>query len=357
MELYQLSRSLLFRLPAEGAHHLTLSLAARCPQLAAPWQRALSPRLKFQLASLTWRTPVGLAAGLDKDAQALEFFDRLGFGSLECGTVTLRPQAGNPKPRMFRYPAEASLRNSMGFPSRGADVVAQRLAKRPPALPLLVNIGKSKNATPAEAIDEYAALYEKLAPLAEGVVVNISSPNTQGLRDLQQSAWLQELFAALAPLRARLKKPLAVKLAPDLEDEALRELCRTLAELGADALVATNTTHIPERGVGGVSGRLLRVKAHQKRKVVLDVSQETKLPVIGVGGIESMSDVWALWAQGGSAFQVYTSFVYQGPPLLLKLEGEMLAFLERAKLPDLASFFALSPSERQKLIAAFATHR
>lgn len=355
MDLYSIARSGLFRLDPEQAHNLTLKLASFAPALAAPWARALDPRLRVNVAGQSWRTPIGLAAGLDKNAVALDFFARLGLGSMECGTVTPLPQIGNPRPRLFRYAREASLRNSMGFPNGGSELLLKQLAARPPQLPLGINIGKSKAATPAEAIDEYALLYEKLAPQGDWMVVNISSPNTPGLRDLQQESWLKDLFGALAPLRARLGRKIFVKLAPDMEDQQLQDLTSTLADLGADGLVATNTTHIPERGLGGVSGRLLRVKGHQKRRAVLRVALDRKLPLVGVGGIENMSDVYALWASGGGAFQVYTAFIFQGPQLIVQLERETLAFLDRAGLTNLEQFLTQSPSERQKLIGSFGT--
>lgn len=353
MDSYKLARAALFRLPPETAHDLTLKLSAALPQLAAPWQRPSDPRLVCSVGKTDWKTPIGLAAGLDKNAVALEFFHRLGFGSMECGTITPRPQQGNPLPRMFRYPEELSLRNSMGFPNLGMEACASKLRTRPTGFPVGVNIGKSKEATPSQALEEYGTLYEKLAPLADWVVVNISSPNTPGLRDLQQEGWLKDLFAILTPLRQKHGKEIFVKLAPDLDDQVLRDLTTTLADLGADGLVATNTTHIPERGVGGVSGRLLRVKGHQKRRVVLEIARDRKLPLVGVGGFEDMNDVFAWWASGGDALQVYTAFVYQGPALLHNLEAGMRGFITRAKLPDIKTFLKLSPLERQKLIGAF----
>ena len=353
MDSYKLARNALFRLPPETAHDLTLKLSSTLPQLAAPWQRPYDPKLICTVGKTDWKTPAGLAAGLDKNAVALEFFHRLGFGAMECGTITPRPQLGNPKPRMFRYPGEFSLRNSLGFPNLGMEACAARLQNRPHGFPVGVNIGKSKEATPSQALEEYGVLYEKLAPLSDWVVVNISSPNTPGLRDLQQEGWLKDLFNVLSPLRQKYGKEIFVKLAPDLDDQVLRDLTTTLADLGADGLVATNTTHIPERGVGGVSGRLLRVKAHQKRRVVLEVARDRKLPLVGVGGFEDMNDVLAWWAAGGDAFQIYTAFVYQGPELLRRFENAMHAFITRAKLPDIKTFLKLSPPERQKLIGAF----
>jgi dihydroorotate dehydrogenase len=356
MDSYQLFRPALFLMPAETAHDFTIKVAELAPQIALPWQRNLDLRLKTKVGQTYWNTPIGLAAGLDKNARCLEFFARLGFGSMECGTVTPEPQVGNTKPRLFRYLAEASMRNSMGFPNNGRQSCADKLKKRPKDFPIGVNIGKSKLATAESAIEEYALLYQDLAPLSDWIVVNISSPNTPGLRDLQQEEWLKKLFARLAPLKAKLNKEIFIKLAPDLEDADLRHLTTILADLGADGLVATNTTHIPERGAGGVSGRLLRVKAHQKRRVVLEVARDRHLPIVGVGGFESIADVWGYWASGGGAFQIYTAFVFQGPQLLINLENHILNFLNRAKIPDVESFLSQTPGERQKLIAQFGKH-
>jgi dihydroorotate dehydrogenase len=354
MDVYTLARAGLFKMDPEDAHHLTLAMASRFPALAFPWSHRPSPRLLTPVGLTPWRSPIGLAAGLDKNAEALTFFEKLGLGSMECGTITPLPQQGNPRPRMFRYPAELSLRNSMGFPNAGLTSCAGRLAHRPKNFPVGVNIGKSKAASASEALEEYAELYEKLAPLGDWVVINISSPNTPGLRDLQQEGWLKDLFNQLRPLKAKLSKEIFVKLSPDLEDADLAALTHRLAELGADGLVATNTTHSPERGVGGLSGRLLRVKAHQKRRVILEAARSHQLPVVGVGGFEDMRDVMAWWASGGSALQIYTAFVFQGPAMVGRLEKQMLAFLDRAGLADLATFFTLTPTERQRLVASFA---
>lgn len=353
MDFYSLARPLLFQLEPESAHDLSLWTAQRFPLLAQVWQRPQDQKLKTQVGRVAWRSPIGLAAGLDKNGRALEFFDRLGFGAMECGTVTVLPQAGNPLPRIHRYPAEASLRNSMGFPNAGAEALAAHLTRRPNNFPIGINIGKSKIASQTEAITEYAELYRQLAPLGDWVVVNISSPNTPGLRDLQQESWLKDLFQELRPLRQKFGKEIHVKLAPDMDDEVLATLATALADAGVDGLVATNTTHIPERGAGGVSGRLLRVKAHQKRREILKIAQDRHLPMVGVGGFEDMNDVFAYWAAGGESFQIYTAFIFQGPGIIAELEKGMRAFLQRAGLADLASFFQLPITERRQLIAQF----
>ncbi len=353
MNLYQIAKPLLFSMDAEKAHHLTLHLTSLMPQLADLWCSPPSSRLSSTHWGMTFPSPLGLAAGLDKNAQSLDFFARLGFGGLECGTVTLKAQIGNPLPRMFRYPEESSLRNSMGFPNDGSEQLATKLIAKPSGTRIGVNIGKSKDATALEAIDEYTKLYELFAPKSDWVTVNISSPNTQGLRDLQNQEWLNTLLAELKSLRQKYKTPLLVKLSPDMADEELKSVTQTLIEHKVDGIIATNTTHMPERGAGGVSGKLLRVKAHQKRKFILDLCLESKTRVVGVGGIESFQDILAFWATGGTLFQIYTAFVFHGPSLVAQLHQDMDQFMMRANLKDLDVFFTLSISERQKLIGLY----
>lgn len=350
MDPYQCLRPWIFRLRPEDAHDAALKLASLSPLLAGPWAHDPSPRLRVHVGQQQWRSPIGLAAGLDKNAAALAFFDRLGFGAMECGTLTPGPQAGNPKPRLHRYPEEASLRNSMGFPNEGMLAALPRLRARPSGFPLGCNIGKSKMASPEEALKEYATLYQSLAPHSDWIVINISSPNTPGLRDLQQAGWLRELFSELEPLRRQWGKEVYIKLSPDLEDQELDALVTLLGELGTSGIVATNTTHMPERGVGGISGRLLRAKAAHKRKIILRAA--LNLPVIGVGGFENFQDVREWWAAGGEALQIYTSFIYQGPGLLKNLEQAMLHFLQQHQLADVQTLFDLSWREREQILLA-----
>lgn len=353
MNLYQITKPLLFSMDAEKAHNLTLLVSSLMPKLADLWAIAPSSSLESSHFGLKFSSPLGLAAGLDKNAQALPFFSRLGFGGLECGTVTLRPQLGNPLPRMFRYPSEYSLRNSMGFPNLGASALHEQIRFRNFSARLGVNIGKSKDSNPHEAIREYVQLFDTFAPVSDWITVNISSPNTQGLRDLQNQAWLETLMQELKSLRKKYATPLLVKLSPDMSDEDLKHITQTLVALEVDGIVATNTTHLSERGLGGVSGKLLRVKAHQKRKVILDICAESQTPVIGVGGIESFNDVLGFWAAGGGLVQIYTALVFHGPGLIAKLHSQIEAFLRRGQLSDLDQFLKLSRAERQKYIALY----
>jgi dihydroorotate dehydrogenase len=230
----------------------------------APWMGKImgnqnSPSLKLKVGNLDWAAPWGLAAGLDKNVQAIAFFSQLGFGALECGTITLHPQFGNAKPRMFRIPEEKSLRNSMGFPSKGLEKVANGFFAKTSVVPVGANIGKNKESSPKASIKELKELQTSLAQKADYFVINVSSPNTPGLRHLQDRGFLSELFTELKPY----PKDLYLKIAPDLDEATLKELYSVARDFNITGLIATNTTMMPERGVGGVSGELLKTRAFE----------------------------------------------------------------------------------------------
>jgi dihydroorotate dehydrogenase len=342
--LYSLIKPLLFSLSPEDAHEMTLKIAHLCPTLGKLTGFPLSPRLSFKLGHCHWKGPIGLAAGVDKNAEALEFFSHQGFGALEAGTLTLKPQIGNPKPRMFRYPDEESLRNAMGFPNQGLEVVASHLKKG--SLPVGINIGKNKDSSPQESILELSSMMSALNEKVDYFVINVSSPNTPGLRALQEKSYLTELFRTLHSKRNRCD--LYLKIAPDLEMNKVKELTHLSHEHGLTGLIATNTTSMPDRGVGGISGKLLTQKSRLARQWILE--ENLPLEVIGVGGISSSTDLFDFWKEGGKAVQIYTAYVYQGPALLKKIHQDILAFLDKHKLPNLESFFALKKEERRKLL-------
>ncbi len=345
---YALIKPLLFKLPPESAHDLTLLMAKLSPALGQLSGKTPDDRLKTRVGHLTWHSPVGLAAGLDKNAEALPFFEKQGFGAVEAGTLTLRPQLGNDKPRMFRYPLELSLRNSMGFPNKGLLDVLPRLSFRDRHIPLGINMGKNKESNAEESIEELCLIYDTLADHADYFVVNVSSPNTPGLRSFQEKSYLDELFASLNELRKGTPRDLYLKIAPDLEPEKISELVKVAVDNGLTGLIATNTTIMPDRGVGGVSGELLRDRAKKVRSQIL--AENAPIELIGVGGFTYMSDVFDYWAEGGKAFQVYSSYVYQGPDLLKNFYRDMLVFLDTNKLRNLEEFFSLKLSERIILI-------
>lgn len=344
---YSLLKPLLFSFQPETAHELTLTMARLSPTLGRLSGTQPSQRLSIKVGSNNWISPIGLAAGLDKNAEALPFFAQQGFGALECGTITLRPQLGNPRPRMFRYPEEQSLRNAMGFPNEGLLHIAPRLESFERTLPVGANLGKNKESNPEESIEELSIMMATLEDDVDYFVINVSSPNTPGLRALQEKSYLTELFTELKSVS---KKDLFLKIAPDLEESKVIELTQLAAEYKLTGLIATNTTIMPEKGMGGVSGVLLKDRARKVRKLILD--QQSPLELIGVGGITNFQDVKDFWMDGGKAVQLYTAYVYQGPELLKNLNREIINFLDKNKLKNLNEFFELDVKERQKCCIA-----
>jgi dihydroorotate dehydrogenase len=347
--LYPLLKSVLFSLPPEKAHDLAIKMASLSPTLGKVTGIRPSARLGLTVGNCEWNFPIGLAAGLDKNAEALDFFAAQGFGAIECGTITLRPQEGNPKPRMHRYPEEESLRNSMGFPNKGLQEIWPKLRRYQSSTPLGANIGKNKESGREESIEELTMLYESLADFVDYFVVNVSSPNTPGLRAFQEPVYLKELFSELNLLREVYNKDLYLKIAPDLEVEKINELATIAAEMKLTGLIATNTTIMPERGPGGMSGKILAQKADFVRRVILD--HDSDLELIGVGGVSSFHDLLEFWLHGGKAMQVYTSYIYRGPELLHHFQKEIIYFLDRQGLYSLEDFLALSLPEKAKRIA------
>jgi dihydroorotate dehydrogenase len=347
--LYPVMKAALFRMPPEKAHDLTVRIASLSPALGRLLGIRHDPRLSLKVGKLEWPFPIGLAAGLDKNAEALAFFENQGFGAVECGTITMRPQTGNDRPRMWRYPDEKSLRNAMGFPNQGLHTIWQRLHAFERKTPLGANIGKNKDTGRDESIDELALVMSSLEELVDYFVINVSSPNTPGLRAFQEKTYLTELFKELNQVRGG--KDLYLKIAPDLEGEKIRELAETAIECKLTGLIATNTTIIAERGAGGMSGEILRERAKKVRSTIL----EMKLPLelIGVGGVSDFSDLVSFWEEGGKVMQVYTSYVYQGPELLHKMKQDMEKFLAFIPEKTLQEFIDLSLTEKRSRISEF----
>jgi dihydroorotate dehydrogenase len=342
--LYPLVKLALFTLPPEKAHDLAMTVAKLCPALGKLTGMEHDPRLAVKVGRLTWKFPIGLAAGLDKNAEGLEYFSAQGFGALETGTITLKGQLGNPAPRMFRYPEERSLRNAMGFPNHGLLEILPRVKSFNSSLPLGANIGKNKDSTAEESIEELNLLVDALDAEVDYFVINVSSPNTPGLRALQERSYLEGLFSHLHPT-----KDLYLKIAPDLEPEKIRELAELVCANKITGVIATNTTIMPDRGAGGVSGELLTKKAAAVRELILSLN--LPIEVIGVGGISSAQDLFSFWAKGGKVAQVYTGYIYQGPELLRKIKASILQFLDEERIYALEDFFALPLEERARRLA------
>jgi dihydroorotate dehydrogenase len=360
--VYALARPVLFSLPPERAHHL--AFAALRFATAMPGGRALisalyapkrEPALAVRAMGLTFPTPVGLAAGFDKDAIGFDALLALGFGFVEVGTLTGEAQPGNPQPRMFRLPADRALVNRLGFNNGGAAGAIPRLRARDRSHGIVgVNVGKTKLVAESGAIDDYVKSTRLLAPHADYVVVNVSSPNTPGLRDLQSVEKLAPLLRAVgeaideATSDAPWRPPLLVKIAPDLADDDVLAVADLAEKVGLAGIVATNTTiartglrTLPDvvtaAGVGGLSGAPLKARSLEVLKL-LRKRVEKRLVLVSVGGIEDDHDAWQRVLAGASLVQMYTGFVYGGPAtpgnvargLLIRARAEGFAKVEDA---------------------------
>lgn len=337
MNAYRLLKPLLFSLPPERAHDLataTLATVQDTPlePVIARRYTVDDPRLPVQAMGLDFPTPVGVAAGFDKNARIPSVLASLGFGHVEIGAVTAEPQVGNPRPRLFRLADDEALINRMGFNNEGADAVAARLAGGPrPDVPLGVNLGKSKVTPLADAAEDYRYTYERLGPYADFVVVNVSSPNTPGLRELQRREPLAEILGTLQDAGA---DRLLVKLSPDLGKSATAEVIELVEELDLAGIVATNTTtrrpgslSSPRRHEsGGLSGRPLTARS---TSLVRFVADRTDRPIIGVGGVFTAADAYEKIRAGASLVQLYTGLIYRGPSIARKINRGLATLLER----------------------------
>ncbi|MFZ0615460.1 MAG: quinone-dependent dihydroorotate dehydrogenase [Chthoniobacterales bacterium] len=336
MDVYtRLLRPIFFSLDPEEAHDAVLAMLETASELSLgpglirlTAGKALPPSPRT-VAGITFPNPVGLAAGMDKNALALPAWEALGFGFAEIGTVTALPQPGNPKPRLFRYPHQQALINRFGFNNEGCEAVAARLeglhaSGRWPRIPVGINIGKSK-VTPAEkAHEDYLVSYKRFHALGDYVVINVSSPNTPGLRDLQSTEALGKIIRTLRDWEGSSRRPLFVKVAPDLAEEDLIAIVRLAESEQLSGLIATNTTldhsSIPaqEDQVGGLSGEPVRARSLNALQVI---RRHTQLPVIACGGIGDAASARERLDAGADLLQIYTSFIYQGPGVIRTLSA------------------------------------
>jgi dihydroorotate dehydrogenase len=348
--LYPAFRRLLFRLDAETGHHAGMA-GLRALQALPPLASLLRRRhlidaapLRQTLLGREFPNPVGLAAGFDKNAVAVRALPALGFGFAEVGTVTPLAQPGNPRPRMFRHPQARSLQNALGFNNDGMSAMRRRLERLYPLpFPLGINLGKNK-VTPAErALDDYETLIRELAPFCDYLVVNLSSPNTPGLRDLQNESFVRALLGVAGGAGGAgglTAKPVLVKIAPDLDPDTAADLAEAAVDAGAAGIVATNTTIdyslLPgAKDFGGLSGEVLREKSF---RIFEAVARRLfgRAVLVSVGGIGSGAEAYRRLRAGASLVQVYTALIYEGPSLARRINEELLALMERDGAKSLA---------------------
>ncbi|MAD54608.1 MULTISPECIES: quinone-dependent dihydroorotate dehydrogenase [unclassified Idiomarina] len=328
--MYNLVRKWLFNQDAERSHDWTLGFLRRFANtpLSMVWRQKL-PAKPVTVMGIQFPNPVGLAAGLDKNARCMTGFGQMGFGFIEVGTVTPKPQPGNPKPRLFRLVKDEAIINRMGFNNDGVDALVEQVKQRTYKGVLGINIGKNKVTEEQDALQDYIACLVKVYPYADYVTINISSPNTPGLRNFQHGDALNSLLAGLKAEQKKLAEvhnkyvPLVVKIAPDLSAEEVRTMAEAFNEQGIDGVIATNTT-LSRDGLsdktladeaGGLSGKPVRDRSTDVIRLLRDVLDDA-IPIIGVGGIDSAAAAKEKLDAGAALVQVYTGFIYKGPKLI-----------------------------------------
>lgn len=366
-----LLRPLLFRLPPETAHHLALrSLSFLEPKVVNNFigrHYSTSPFGEVKRFGLSFSNPVGLAAGFDKDGIALNALAALGFGFIEAGTVTFYAQPGNKKPRLFRLPEDHALINRAGFNNEGAAAFVARVSKHRPHCVLGVSIGKSKITPLENATDDYLASFELVYPIADYIAVNVSSPNTPQLRELQQSNQLAALLSSLQSRNRELQKihqrdtpmPLLVKLSPDLQLHEIGAIVEVIENQNISGIIATNTTTRRENlrtsarevstiGEGGLSGRPLKSAATSMIATLYRLTRK-RIPLIGVGGIFTAQDAWEKISAGASLIQLYTGFIYQGPSIAREINFGLAEILKREGFHKLDEAIGCNAKELEKV--------
>ena len=351
LSLYSLIRPILFRLTAESAHEFALQ-ALRSGLSTSLAREAVAKRFvtrefgSLNRFGLEFSNPIGLAAGFDKNGRYARELAALGFGFIEVGTVTNQAQPGNPKPRLFRLPKDRALINRLGFNNVGAAQAAENLRRNRPACVVGVNIGKSRNVAIEDAMPDYLASFAAVYEVADYIAVNVSSPNTPNLRELQTASLLKELLTALqqrnaelAARSARERKPLLLKIAPDLSESEIEEIVAVAIEADIAGIIATNTTvrrdglrtpaaEVQELGEGGLSGAPLRTRSNEVISLIYKLTRG-RLPIIGVGGVFTAADAWEKTCAGASLIQLYTGFVYEGPGVVRRINEGLAAIMKR----------------------------
>ncbi len=333
---YSNFKNIIFKLDPESAHHLVEStigsIAKHAPTVLEEISKAYSvkdEKLSQTLFNVTFPNPVGLAAGFDKNATMLEGLAAIGFGSIEFGTVTPMPQEGNPKPRLFRFPEQNSIQNAMGFNNQGLEEVKKRVSTYYPyKIPLGANIGKNKTTTTLNTLDDYKKLIHAFHPISDYIVINISSPNTPGLRDLQNEDFITSLFDMALRIT---DKPILLKIAPDLEIQDAIEMCQIALKHGAAGIIATNTTIdyslLPKaKDFGGISGEVLKEKSFRLFQA-LAKEFYGKTTLISVGGIDSGEEAYRRLKAGATLVQVFSAIIFEGPSLVKEINSSILKLM------------------------------
>jgi dihydroorotate dehydrogenase len=350
-------RPILFRLPAESAHELatsslTLALKAKPVRSLIERRNQTATSEKLNRFGLEFENPIGLAAGFDKNGTGAQALSALGFGSIEVGTVTSEAQPGNPKPRLFRLPKDRALINRLGFNNYGAAQLAENIRRHRPGCILGVNIGKSRSVALEDAIPDYLRSLDAVYGVADYIAVNVSSPNTPNLRDLQQAERLQDLLNALqrrnnelADARSGGSKPLLLKIAPDLNESEIEAIIDVALRVNISGIIATNTTvsrdglrtpanEVQSFGDGGLSGAPLRNRSNQVVSLIYRLTRG-KLPIIGVGGVFTAEDAWEKICAGASLIQLYTGFIYEGPSVARRINLGLADIMKREGLSSI----------------------
>ena len=342
-----LLKPLLFLKNPESAHHFTFGLTKfsfNLPVVGSILKGIYSfenPKLEREVFGLKFKNPVGLAAGFDKDAKLIDEMAMLGFGFIEIGTLTPKPQEGNPLPRLFRLPQDEALINRMGFNNGGVSAAVERLKKRKSSVIVGGNIGKNKVTPNENAVDDYLFCLEALHPYVDYFVVNVSSPNTPNLRDLQEKEPLKQLLSAVKAANDQKDhpKPILLKIAPDLTDGQLDDIIEIVQETKIDGVIATNTTvdrsklttpssEVEAIGAGGVSGKVLSKRSTEVIRYLHEKSGGG-FPIVGVGGIFTTEDAMEKLEAGASLVQVYSGMIYEGPALIKRIKKGLLAYFSR----------------------------
>ena len=353
-----LLRPLLFLKDPETTHEKTLSLLSSLGFLETTLERLFAvdnQRLEVKLGPLTFPNPVGLAGGFDKNAKAIRIWPGFGFGFIEIGAITAHPQSGNPKPRLFRLPKDQALINRLGFNNEGAEAISLKLALLQkngecPKIPMGINIGRGKHVETNDAVTDYLSTFEALYPYANYFTVNVSSPNTPNLRELQEKVHLAQLLEAiqkknhdLAARQRTHEKPVMVKISPDMEFNQLDEIIEVLQANKIAAIIATNATAFLRETLvtridqpGGLSGKPLRAKTLPLIRYIHTTTQG-KLPIIGSGGIFTSGDAYETIRAGATAVQIYTGFIYEGPSVVKKINRGLLKLIDRDGFEDISA--------------------